>query len=132
MTLQPRCEHVETQRGVALTVTAVAQVMVMAEDALAAEAERQNSERDNFLQKALEQFLGRRRQEMEDTILQTLEGHLRAILGTLDVEPIYKDRSVLRKGVEGQSWSSKRDFFSCPPFASSPPPPTPPFSLHPQ
>lgn len=39
MTLQPRCEDVETQRGVALTVTAVAQVMVMAEDALATDTQ---------------------------------------------------------------------------------------------
>lgn len=50
------------------------------------------SNRDAFLVKALEQFLGKSRRAIEDTILQTLEGHLRAILGTLDVEPIYKDR----------------------------------------
>merc|ERR1711973_699572 len=30
--------------------------------------------------------------EITDTILQTLEGHLRAILGTLTVEEVYKDR----------------------------------------
>ena len=35
MTLLPRCESVETLHGVAVTVTAVAQVMVMAENSLA-------------------------------------------------------------------------------------------------
>jgi hypothetical protein len=34
MTLLPRCEAVETRLGVALTVTGVAQVMVMAADHL--------------------------------------------------------------------------------------------------
>ena len=32
MTLLPKCESVETKEGVAVSVTAVAQVMVMAED----------------------------------------------------------------------------------------------------
>lgn len=51
-----------------------------------------NRNRNTFLHKALEQFLGKTRSQIEHTILQTLEGHLRAILGTLDVETIYKDR----------------------------------------
>merc|ERR1712158_137343 len=78
MTLNPRCEKVETAKGVPLTVTGVAQVKVM------------NS--PELLQTASEQFLGKRPDEMMDTILQTLEGHLRAILGTMTVEEIYKDR----------------------------------------
>uniref|UniRef100_A0A1I8JMV5 PHB domain-containing protein n=1 Tax=Macrostomum lignano TaxID=282301 RepID=A0A1I8JMV5_9PLAT len=45
-----------------------------------------------ILTTACEQFLGKSRRSMEDTILQTMEGHLRAILGTLTVEAIYKDR----------------------------------------
>merc|ERR1712045_748618 len=78
MTLNPRCEKVETAKGVPLTVTGVAQVKVM------------NS--PELLQTASEQFLGKRPDEMMDTILQTLEGHLRAILGTMTVEEIYRDR----------------------------------------
>ena len=42
-------------------------------------------ERDAFMHKALEQFVGKTRKEIEDTIMSTLEGHLRAILGTLTV-----------------------------------------------
>merc|ERR1711963_156732 len=78
MTLNPRCEKVETAKGVPLTVTGVAQVKVM------------NS--PELLQTASEQFLGKRPDEMMDTILQTLEGHLRAILGTMTFEEIYRDR----------------------------------------
>nr|XP_046266190.1 flotillin-2a isoform X3 [Scatophagus argus] len=41
---------------------------------------------------ACEQFLGKSVMEIKSVILQTLEGHLRAILGTLTVEQIYQDR----------------------------------------
>ncbi|XP_061817923.1 flotillin-2a isoform X3 [Nerophis lumbriciformis] len=41
---------------------------------------------------ACEQFLGKSVVEIKSVILQTLEGHLRAILGTLTVEQIYQDR----------------------------------------
>ena len=41
---------------------------------------------------ASEQFLGKKEHEIKFTVLQTLEGHLIAILGTLIVEEVYKDR----------------------------------------
>eukprot|EP00051_Salpingoeca_urceolata_P028242 m.485829 g.485829 ORF g.485829 m.485829 type:complete len:451 (+) comp24000_c0_seq1:113-1465(+) len=104
VTLTPTCKSVETKEGVALTVNAVAQVRVMAEDRLSGAkpvqpgddgmVTAQPGSRDVFLYKALEQFLGKSRHEFENTILQTLEGHLRAILGTLTVEEIYKDRET--------------------------------------
>merc|ERR1712198_398630 len=78
MTLNPVCDNVETKQGVPLTVTGVAQVKIM-----------KNPE---LLHTASEQFLGKKEDEITDTILQTLEGHLRAILGTLTVEEVYKDR----------------------------------------
>merc|ERR1719150_585258 len=78
MTLNPVCENVETAQGVPLTVTGVAQVKIM-----------KNPE---LLQTASEQFLGKKEHEIKSTVLQTLEGHLRAILGTLTVEEVYKDR----------------------------------------
>merc|ERR1719223_1923538 len=80
MTLNPVCENVETAQGVPLTVTGVAQVKIMKED--------------KFLEISAEQFLGKREDEITETILQTLEGHLRAILGTLTVEEVYKDRDM--------------------------------------
>merc|ERR1719334_3039695 len=78
MTLNLVCESVETSEGVPLTVTGVAQCKVMPEGEL--------------LDTALEQFLGKTPRQIEEVILQTLEGHLRAILGTLTVEEIYQDR----------------------------------------
>lgn len=78
MTLNPMCENVETVHGVPLTVTGVAQCKIM--------------KADELLQTASEQFLGRTTNEIKQTVLQTLEGHLRAILGTLSVEEVYKDR----------------------------------------
>ncbi|KAH9636949.1 hypothetical protein HF086_016888, partial [Spodoptera exigua] len=78
MTLNPMCEYVETAQGVPLTVTGVAQCKIMNEDEL--------------LTTACEQFLGKTVKEIKMTILQTLEGHLRAILGKsiLNIAPSNK------------------------------------------
>ena len=67
MTLNPVCEKVETAHGVPLSVTGVAQVKIMT--------------KEKFLAIACEQFLGKSTDEISHIILQTLEGHLRAILG---------------------------------------------------
>ncbi|CAL8334219.1 unnamed protein product [Boreogadus saida] len=83
MTLQPRCEDVETAEGVALTVTGVAQVKIMTDH--------------DLLAIACEQFLSKTVTEIKAVVLQTLEGHLRSILGTLTVEQIYQDRDQFAK-----------------------------------
>ena len=67
MTLYPTSEEVETAQGVPLSVTGVAQCKIM--------------KADELLQTASEQFLGKSPKEIRATILQTLEGHLRSILG---------------------------------------------------
>ena len=85
MTVNPVCEKVETSKGVPLTVTGVAQVKIMKEH--------------DLLQTASEQFLGKSVNEIKETVLQTLEGHLRAILGTMTVEEIYRDREQFAKEV---------------------------------
>ena len=66
-------------------MTGVAQVKVM--------------KAEPMLMLASEQFLGKAMFEMEETILQTLEGHLRAILGTLTVEEVYANREVFAQQV---------------------------------
>lgn len=81
MTLNPKSELVETAQGVAVTVTGVAQVKVMNEPEL--------------LKTACEQFLGKSTREISSLLIQTLEGHLRAILGTLSIEEIYKGEIYL-------------------------------------
>jgi flotillin len=45
-----------------------------------------------YLQTACEQFLGKSESEIQHIALVTLEGHQRAIMGSMTVEEIYKDR----------------------------------------
>ncbi|KAG8222604.1 hypothetical protein J437_LFUL002597 [Ladona fulva] len=75
------CEHVETAQGVPLTVTGVAQCKIM--------------KAEELLQTASEQFLGKTTKEVKMTVLQTLEGHLRAILV---LEKSSKSQSFLPSG----------------------------------
>ena len=82
MTLNPVCENVETAQGVPLTVTGVAQVKIM--------------KNADLLQTASEQFLGKKEHEIKSTVLQTLEGHLRAILGKF-IEKPYKFLAYIAK-----------------------------------
>ncbi|XP_043209403.1 flotillin-2-like isoform X1 [Amphibalanus amphitrite] len=78
MTLNPVCERVETSQGVPLTVTGVAQCKFI--------------KQEDLLKQAFEQFISKSVNDVKNTVLQTLEGHLRAILGTLSVEEVFKDR----------------------------------------
>jgi len=85
MTLTPSISSVETKEGVAITCSGVAQVCVMKEP--------------QMLEFAAEQFVGKNQQQLEEIILQTIEGHFRAILGTMTVEEIYNDREGFAKNV---------------------------------
>jgi flotillin len=68
-----------TLKGVAISVKAVANVKIKSDDlSLSAAAER---------------FLGMSHEEIQRVIFQTLEGHLRSILGTLTVEEVNSDRA---------------------------------------
>ncbi len=67
-----------TVEGVPVSVKAVANVKIKGDD--------------TSLRSAAERFLGMPEQEFHQLVFQTLEGHLRAILGTLTVEEINNDR----------------------------------------
>jgi len=67
-----------TVQGVPVSVKAVANVKIKGDD--------------ESLRAAAERFLGMRPDEFHKLVFQTLEGHLRAILGTLTVEEINNDR----------------------------------------
>lgn len=67
-----------TVQGVPVSVKAVANVKIKGDDA--------------SLRAAAERFLGMPQEQFHRLIFQTLEGHLRAILGTLTVEEINNDR----------------------------------------
>ncbi len=67
-----------TVQGVPVSVKAVANVKIKGDD--------------QSLRAAAERFLGMPQEEFHRLVFQTLEGHLRAILGTLTVEEINNDR----------------------------------------
>lgn len=67
-----------TGQGVPVSVKAVANVKIKGDD--------------QSLRAAAERFLGMPQNEFHQLVFQTLEGHLRAILGTLTVEEINNDR----------------------------------------
>ena len=67
-----------TVQGVPVSVKAVANVKVKGDD--------------TSLRSASERFLGMPQEQFHGLVFQTLEGHLRAILGTLTVEEINNDR----------------------------------------
>ncbi len=69
-----------TKEGVPVTVEAVANVKIAGDDL--------------SLRGAAERFLGMTTEKIKEVIFQTLEGHLRAILGTLTVEEINADRQA--------------------------------------
>jgi flotillin len=75
-----RIQRAYTKEGVAVTVEAVANVKIASDDV--------------SLRGASERFLGMTTEQVKGVIFQTLEGHLRAILGTLTVEEINADRQA--------------------------------------
>jgi flotillin len=55
---------------------------------------------DISIRTASEQFLGKPTDEVRNIATQTLEGHLRAILGTMTVEEIYQNRDAFASKVQ--------------------------------
>ena len=85
MTLPVNTARVYTKEGVSVSVDGIAQVKVgRSEDAI---------------RTAAEQFLGKTVREIAEVALQTLEGQQRAILGTMTVEDIYRDRVAFAEQV---------------------------------
>jgi flotillin len=80
MSIQLKIQRAYTKEGVPVTVEAVANVKIAGDDM--------------SLRSAAERFLGMKSEDIKGVIFQTLEGHLRAILGTLTVEEINADRSA--------------------------------------
>jgi flotillin len=86
MTLIVRTPEVYTIQGVPVVVDGVAQCKI-----------------DNdqpSIDTAAEQFLGMADQEIQRVALETIEGHLRAVLGTMTVEEIYKEREKFAQKVQ--------------------------------
>ncbi|XP_060520428.1 flotillin-1 [Cylas formicarius] len=86
MTLIVDSPTVYTSQGVPISVTGIAQVKIQGQN-------------EEMLLAACEQFLGKNEQEIEHIALVTLEGHQRAMMGSMTVEEIYKDRKKFSKQV---------------------------------
>jgi len=86
MTIDVQTPEVYTLQGVPVLVDGVAQIKIRGEQSAIATA--------------AEQFLGKGQTEIHHVAQQTLEGHLRAILGTLTVEEIYKNRDAFAQQVQ--------------------------------
>src|SRR5438874_3327910 len=57
------------------------------------------SSSDEGIARASEQFLSREREDIVRTAMQAVEGHMRAAVGSLDIEDIYRERQRLVAGV---------------------------------
>ena len=79
-------DEVYTIEGVPVLVDGVAQVKIRGDDISIATAS--------------EQFLSKGQEEVGRVAMMTLEGHLRAILGTMTVEDIYKNRDAFSNRVQ--------------------------------
>jgi len=86
MTLNVESQRVYTLQGVPISVTGIAQVKVQGQN-------------EEMLHAACQQFLGKSEEEIRKIALETLEGHQRAIMGTMTVEEIYQDRKKFSKSV---------------------------------
>jgi flotillin len=86
MTIDVVTPEVYTVKGVPVKVDGVAQVKVKGDDV--------------SITTASEQFLGKTTDEIRNIATQTLEGHLRAILGTMTVEDIYQNRDAFASKVQ--------------------------------
>lgn len=78
-----------TSEGVPVSVDAVANVKIGGDD--------------YSIGNAVERFLGMKPEQIQNVIFQTMEGHLRSILGTLTVEEINTDRQAFAQRMTAES-----------------------------
>ena len=86
LTIDVQTPEVYTSKGVPVKVDGVAQIKVKGDDISIATA--------------AEQFLSKSVDDIKSIAMQTLEGHLRAILGTMTVEEIYQNRDAFAAKVQ--------------------------------
>ncbi|MBI4664662.1 MAG: flotillin family protein [Verrucomicrobia bacterium] len=86
LTIDVQTPEVYTSKGVPVKVDGVAQIKVKGDDV--------------SIRTAAEQFLSKGTEEIKSIATQTLEGHLRAILGTMTVEDIYQNRDAFASKVQ--------------------------------
>src|SRR5512136_2982119 len=86
ITLEIETPEVYTRPGVPILVDGVAQVKVGGDE--------------QSIRTAAEQFLGKKAEQIKEIAIQTVEGHLRAIVGTMPIEDIYRNRDQFASHVQ--------------------------------
>ncbi|GBC84471.1 Inner membrane protein YqiK [bacterium HR11] len=86
LTLEVQTADAYTAHGVRLMVDGVAQVKVKGDE--------------TSIAVAAEQFLSKSKDDVRRVALQVIEGHLRAVLGTMEVEDVYLRRAELAQRVK--------------------------------
>jgi flotillin len=86
LTIEISIDDVYTAQGVAISLDGVAQIKIASDDV--------------SIQTAAERFLSKTRAELQNVAHETLAGHLRAIVGTLSVEEIYRERDKFAQSVQ--------------------------------
>ena len=89
MTIPLKIAAAYTKEGVPVSVDAVANVKI--------------GSTDTSIGNAIERFLGMQQEQIRNVIFQTMEGHLRSILGTLTVEEINTDRQAFAQRMTAES-----------------------------
>lgn len=91
MTIEVTTDDVYTRQGVAITLEGVAQIKIASDDV--------------SIRTAAERFLSKSRVEIISVAHETLAGHLRAIVGNMTVEEIYRERDTFAQNVQDVSAS---------------------------
>lgn len=86
LTIEVSIDDVYTMQGVAISLDGVAQIKIASDD--------------TSIGTAAERFLSKSRAELQEVAHETLAGHLRAIVGTLTVEEIYRERDKFAQSVQ--------------------------------
>src|SRR5512143_1592243 len=86
MTLDITTPEVYTRPGVPIIVDGVAQVKVGGDE--------------QSIRTSSGQFLGKTPEQIKNIAMQTVEGHLRAIVGTMTIEDIYRNRDQFASTVQ--------------------------------
>jgi flotillin len=86
LTIDITTPDVPSSQGVPVTVDGIAQVKIGSDE--------------ESIRTAAIQFLSKTQDEIEHVAHETLAGHLRAILGTLTVEQLYRDREAFAQKVQ--------------------------------
>lgn len=89
MTIEVITDDVYTSQGVPVTLEGVAQIKIASDDV--------------SIRTAAERFLSKTRAEIINVAHETLAGHLRAIVGNMTVEEIYRERDKFAQEVQSVS-----------------------------